>query len=44
MESPLDDFPSEPIADSSGSTLDVSQKQFAPVVDAIPRNQAFENT
>ena len=36
MESPLDDFPSEPIADSSGSTLDVSQNQFAPVVDPIP--------
>jgi hypothetical protein len=36
MESPLDDFPSEPIADSSGSTLDVSQNQIAPIVDPIP--------
>jgi PEGA domain len=35
MESPLDDFPSEPIPNSSGSTLDVSQDQFAPIVDPI---------
>ena len=39
MESPLDDFPSEPIAKSSGSTVDASQNQFAPIVDPIPRTR-----
>ena len=37
MESPLDDFPSEPIANSSGSTSDASQNRFAPIVDSITR-------
>jgi hypothetical protein len=39
MESPLDDFPSEPIAKSSGSTSDASQNQFAPIVDPVSRTR-----
>ena len=37
MESPLDDFPSEPIANSSGSTSGASQNRFAPIVGSIRR-------
>ena len=39
MESPLDDFPSEPIANSSGSTSNASQNPTALIEDSITRTR-----